>query len=83
MNSNTKHKWYSQQAATQEEQEVKTLMILGDADAVNVDSLKGRNGDEDEARRVEGSLTEEARKRKRDSDDDGHVLDQGGDAATT
>ena len=74
MNSNTRQKWYSQQAATQEEQEVKTLMILGDADAVNVDSLKGRNS---------ASLTEEARKSKRDSDDDGHVLDQGGDAATT
>ena len=81
--NNTRQKWYSQQAAMQEEQEVKMLMMLDDADAVNVDSLKGRNGDEDEARRAEGSLTEEARKRKRDSDDDGHVLDQGGDAATT
>ena len=57
--------------------------MLDDADVVNVDSLKGRNGDEDEARRAEASLTEEARKSKRDSDDDGHVLDQGGDAATT
>ena len=58
-------------------------MMLGDADTVNVDSMKRRNGDEDEARRAEGSLTEEARKRKRDSDDYGHVLDQGGDATTT